>query len=260
MTTAQTLRFNRLLNENGRAFMIAIDHGMVFGPLQGLEDAVSVVRTAADCKPDAIVLGPGLFEKTADIFSEPNAPKVVMRIDFLIAAESLLYAGDAHRVVISPRRAQSLGADAVMMFLSLDTDNGVFAENLEAVTTAINEARDIGLPVIVEVVPWGSLGRDKPVDFARLNTVVRIAAEIGATAVKTVHPGTPELLTRLVESTPVPLFVLGGPKTEELEGLYTATTEALSCGAAGAVYGRNVWQSGSPTEIAGRLRETIRAF
>ena len=48
---------------------------------------------------------------------------------------------------------------------------------------------------------------------------------------------------------PVPILVRGGPKMESDEGMLQMVKDAIDGGAAGLVFGRNVWQHKDPARI-----------
>jgi fructose-bisphosphate aldolase, class I len=53
------------------------------------------------------------------------------------------------------------------------------------------------------------------------------------------------------------VVTLGGPKSDDVEGLIDATSAALGAGVRGVAYGRNVWLASDPFKVAARLRQVI---
>jgi DhnA family fructose-bisphosphate aldolase class Ia len=84
-----------------------------------------------------------------------------------------------------------------------------------------------------------------------------MAAELGADVIKTEYTGEVEAMRRVVEGCPVPILTLGGPKTGSEEALVEATRGAISAGARGVVYGRNIWQAGDPQRVSAAVREAV---
>jgi DhnA family fructose-bisphosphate aldolase class Ia len=87
----------------------------------------------------------------------------------------------------------------------------------------------------------------------------RVAAELGADAIKTAYTGDPESMQQIVAGCPVPVLVLGGVRSSQPQVVIEATRGALDAGARGVVYGRNVWQADDPVQMCGLLREVIHA-
>jgi DhnA family fructose-bisphosphate aldolase class Ia len=53
--TGAELRMQRLFGkESGRAYVVAIDHGMLFGVLEGSEDAITAVERSLNTDPDGL--------------------------------------------------------------------------------------------------------------------------------------------------------------------------------------------------------------
>ena len=259
MSGAQ-LRLGRLFDrDSGRSFIAAIDHGVTIGVPVGAERAIDTVERVIACEPDAVLLGPGLLDKTTHLFAFRGAPSAVLRADWIINDPRLaaLDQGEAYRVLCSPGHAAELGADAFIMFLVMGVGNGaMFADNVRAIAVAAEEAHRVGLPLIVEATLWGSRIADRK-DPELLAFACRTAAELGADAIKTEWTGDRATMAQVIEGCPAPVFVLGGAKAATPEPLLAATREAMAAGARGVAYGRNVWQADDPLAVSRQLREII---
>ncbi|RLG46637.1 MAG: fructose-bisphosphate aldolase, partial [Thermoproteota archaeon] len=62
---------------------------------------------------------------------------------------------------------------------------------------------------------------------------------------------------RVVESCPIPLVILGGPKVESDEKLLAMIKEAIEAGASGVAFGRNIWQRKNPEAMVRLLADII---
>jgi DhnA family fructose-bisphosphate aldolase class Ia len=253
-------RLGRLFNRSsGRSFVAAIDHGLTIGPQPGAVNVLKTIDTIVNCKPDAILISPGVFARTSHLFAFREAPSAMLRTDFFINREDprMELHEEQYRVLCSPTYAASLGADSIIHFLILQPGTGqMFADNARAISVAAEEAHRIGLPLIVEVVTWGSQVVDKR-NADLLSFGCRMAAELGADAVKTEWTGNVESMRQVVDVCPVPTLVLGGAKSESPEALYEVTTQALVSGAKGVIYGRNIWQAEDPSAVAAQIRGLI---
>ena len=255
-----SLRLGRLFNrESGRSFIVAIDHGVTIGVPKGAEDAHKTVERIIAIEPDAILVGPGLLSQCGAMAAYRGAPSLILRADWIINDPRLaaLEQGEQYRVLCSPKHAVELGAEAFMMFLILGVHDGaMFADNARALAVAAEEAHHVGLPLIVETVLWGSrIENAKDADLLAFGC--RMAAELGADAIKTEWTGDRESMARVIDGCPVPVLVLGGAKSETPGPVLDATRGAIDAGAKGVVYGRNVWQADDPEEIARQLRQII---
>lgn len=252
------LRLGRLFDEaSGRAYIVAIDHGLTFGAQPGNDRGIEIVERSLAGRPDGVLISPGLLARSAPLFGHRGAASAIVRTDFIAGDERLKHYGDLHRVLCTPREAAGLGADAVIMYLVLGVRDGdTLADNVTAVARTAAEAHEVGLPLIAEVVAWGSQAHDRR-DADLLTFGCRIAVEAGADAIKTEYTGDPESMSRLVQACPAPVMVLGGAKLDSPEALYDMTRGALGAGVAGVVYGRNIWQADDPVEVADAIRSIV---
>jgi DhnA family fructose-bisphosphate aldolase class Ia len=88
----------------------------------------------------------------------------------------------------------------------------------------------------------------------------RIAAELGADAIKTEYTGDPETMAEVVEDCPVPVLTLGGAKGDSEEAVVEAARGAIEGGASGIIFGRNVWQAEDPAKMSASLREAVHGI
>jgi fructose-bisphosphate aldolase, class I len=252
------LRTRRLFNkDSGRAYVVAIDHGMLFGVQEGSEDAVRAVERCLATEPDGLFISPGLLAKTGHLFAHRGAASPIVRLDFLTIHEHTKAYGDKHRLLCTPARAAALGADAVVMYFMFGaSESETFADNLSAMSAAIEDAHQLGLAFIAEVVNWGSNAQNRR-DADLLTYGSRLAAELGADIIKTEYTGGPKTIGELVAGCPAPVLVLGGAKVDSEDALLEMTRDALGAGVAGVIYGRNIWQADDPSRVGRAVRSLV---
>ncbi|MGH2617729.1 MAG: class I fructose-bisphosphate aldolase [Thermomicrobiales bacterium] len=251
---------------SGRSFIAAFDHGVTLGPKPGSEHVLEGLARIIAGNPDGILISPGTMKIGGQLFAFHGAPVPIVRADWIFnievfpglpAALQDPRQGESYEVICSPEDALAMGAGAITMFLVVGTAEGAgFASNTRQVAASIQAARRVGMPVIVESVLWGARMDDKR-DPELLAFAARVAAELGADAIKTAYTGDPETMRQVVEGCPVPVLVLGGVRSSNPELVLEATRGALDAGARGVVYGRNVWQADDPIMMCGLLREVI---
>jgi putative autoinducer-2 (AI-2) aldolase len=98
-----------------------------------------------------------------------------------------------------------------------------------------------------------AVGRDMVRDARYLGMASRMAAEMGATFVKTYFC---EDFEKVVEICPVPIVIAGGKKTPEKEAL-TMAYNAIQAGAKGVDMGRNIFQSEAPVAMIKAVRAVV---
>ena len=91
-------------------------------------------------------------------------------------------------------------------------------------------------------------------DVRYLSLACRIAAELGAQIIKTYYC---ENFEKVVESSPVPLVIAGGPKLRTELDVLRLAYDALQQGAVGVDMGRNIWQSSNSVAMIRAIRHIV---
>lgn len=252
-----SLRLGRLFRkDSGRSFMVAFDRTLLEGPCAHGVDAAETLGKIVATAPEAVLIGPGLIKHCGALFAFSGAPAIVARIDYPMVAEFRQAGTEHYRMVLEPEHAVAIGADAAVMCLIDGFDEPkTYADNIAAVAEAARRCHAVGLPLIVEAVLWGNRNTDQK-DARKLAAVCRIAAELGADAIKTQYPGSPEGMRRITEASPVPVLVLGGA-AQDAAAVEAFTKGAIAGGAKGVIYGRNVWQRDDVGAVAGMLARLV---
>lgn len=245
------LRISRILNpQTGHGIVVAIDHGLFIGPLPGVENTARAIDTLLPGAPDAIQMTPGTTRANLQKFHGKNKPGVVVRLDATNIWRKKPAPKEAYYTsVASVKDAIQLGADAVVTFLfaGYDTD-AQEADNLRTLATIGAEAREYGIPFIVEPLAIQK-GSNVVRDFDIMKLIVRMASEIGADLIKADFPESKKQFEELVGIASVPILVRGGPKMDSDREMLQMVKDAMDCGARGIVFGRNVWQHKNPAAI-----------
>jgi DhnA family fructose-bisphosphate aldolase class Ia len=97
------------------------------------------------------------------------------------------------------------------------------------------------LPLVVEALPCPSERIPDPRAPDAMASAARLGFEHGADLVKSYYT---EDFERVTGNCPVPVLVAGGPKVDTVVGTLQVVHDATQAGAAGVVFGRNIWQSG----------------
>jgi DhnA family fructose-bisphosphate aldolase class Ia len=229
-----------------RALVVAFDHALALGPIPGTEDVLGQIRRFADSKVDAVLLNLGLIRQFANSACGGPLPALIARIDWSTVWSVIADGGNGQlrsALLGRPEDALQQGADAVLTYMVVGTGDADF-ESKEVSRTAevARECDRIGIPLIVE-----SLARGKnvpnPGDPKWLKLHTRMAAELGADAVKTDYTGDSASMKSVVEACPIPILVLGGSRSASDDEALEIVRGASLAGAAGIFFGRNVFQS-----------------
>ncbi len=79
-STGESIRLARLFSEGKNAVIVAVDHGLYFGPLAGMIDLPSVIDKVAGA--DAILMAPGMPAHCQSVFSKRGAPACIIRLNW----------------------------------------------------------------------------------------------------------------------------------------------------------------------------------
>jgi DhnA family fructose-bisphosphate aldolase class Ia len=240
-------RLHRIFGEDGRALIVAMDHGSQ-GPMPGLEQPGRVLDEVVAGGADAILTSLGV---ATTYIRRLERCGLILRIDggSGFGTENVRV---WQRFPVSD--AIHIGADAVgcMGLIGWPCE----AENMQYMNQLASECLATGMPLMVEVLPFSDAvpGPDLAGGVAK---GARMAAEFGADLVKTKYTGDPVTFSRVVESTYVPIVILGGPKVSSDLELLQVAHEALAAGASGVAFGRNIWQHRTPRRLVQALAAVI---
>jgi len=248
-------RYFRLINRlTNKTLIVAMDHGIdAPGPVPGIEYLSETIKKVKEGRPDGVLVTPGAASTFSDLLLGKDAPSIVLRGDRYSVKP------DAIRRITSAVDAASLGADALIVFMIAGfEDDEVTFDNIEHVAQFASECRRIGMPLMVEVAAWGSrIAEEEKLDVKYLQPMARQAAELGADLLKIPYPKDIDSFKKVLSTCPVPCAVLGGPKTENVEGFLQSIKDAVEAGAVGAVIGRNIWGHEDPTGMVRALMRIV---
>ena len=254
--TGESIRLSRLFSECENVVIVAVDHGLYFGPLPGMINLPEVIHTIAGA--DGILMSPGMPAHCQEVFFKRESPRLIIRLNWGSNYAAQWQYQHSHSVMMtSVISAVQEGADMVIGSLTLrNPDEAEDAHNVEIFSRCVAEKKALGIPMIGEVYPTG--GDDtKPEDLQDAIFIgCRMAAELGADLVKTFYTG--PKFADITKATPVPILALGAKKTpREIDALRLAA-DAVYAGARGIVFGRNVLQAKSPEKLLDALKEVVK--
>ena len=226
--------------EDGRAVMLAVDHGYFLGPTSGLEQPRKTIEPLIPYA-DSIMLTRGVLRTSVD--PGANVP-VVLRVS---GGTSILKELSNEDITVSIEDAVRLNVSA--MALSIFVGSEFEKQTLVSLTKLVDEGEQHGIPVLAVT----AVGKDMARDARYLGLSCRIAAELGAHIVKTYYC---DGFEEVIESCPIPVIIAGGKKTPEIEALELAFN-AVRTGAVGVDMGRNIFQSDSPVGMIRAVRAIV---
>ena len=228
-----TRRLARLFHSDGKALIVAMDYGLITGPVGQLSRTRDFLQAITRGGADGILVFSGSLSR---FLHESAALTAIVNLTASIK-------GTHHTDKVwctSIEEATHHGADAVPVHINVsDEEEGTMIKTLGRVT---GEAHRFGLPVLAIVYPRQrtALGeynyeeerRTNPSLFGqRIQHCVRIGVELGAHIIKTQYTGDQETLAEVVEvACGVPIFIAGGEKRNEMMSYGLSTTHSGPAG------------------------------
>jgi 3-hydroxy-5-phosphonooxypentane-2,4-dione thiolase len=237
-------RLNRLIQKDGKALFLPIDHGYFQGPTHSLEKPGETIKPIYQYA-DAIMLTRGVLRNCIDPAIEKP---IIMRVSGAVSVVGEDLANES--IVTSIEEILRLNASAVSMsvFVGTKYEN----KSLSNLAKLVDECEEYGIPVMAV----SAVGKELEKREARyLALAARISAEIGARVVKTYY--CKENFEKVVEGCPVPIVIAGGPKTETQKEVFDFVYDGLQKGAIGVNLGRNIWQTEYPVASIKAIRAII---
>ena len=232
-------RISRIM-KGGRTVMLAVDHGYFQGPTTGLENPRSTVTPLLPYA-DSLMLTRGVLRTSVD--PGQNIP-IVLRVS---GGTSILRELSNETVVTSIEAAVRLNASAVAVSVFVGSDHE--KQTLANLAQMVDGGERFGIPVLAVT----AVGREMTRDARYLGLACRIAAELGASVVKTYYC---EDFRKVVDGCPVPVIIAGGKKLPERDALQLAH-DAISEGAVGVDMGRNIFQSTNPVGMIKAVQAVV---
>ncbi|MFA5090740.1 MAG: 3-hydroxy-5-phosphonooxypentane-2,4-dione thiolase [Candidatus Omnitrophota bacterium] len=236
-------RMQRIFKKDGKAVMLAADHGYFLGPVSRLEEPAGVLESLIPYT-DSLMVTRGLLRNC--INPGYDVP-VILRVS---GGNSILEEDLSNEGIITSIQ-DAIRLNAACVALSIYVGSPHQHQTLLNLARLINEGQNWGMPVLAVTAVGKELEKR---DAKYLALSCRIAAEIGAQIVKTYYC---EGFEEVVHSCPVPVVIAGGPKLRNEQDVLEMTYNAIKKGAKGVDMGRNIWQSRWPIAMISAIRSIV---
>jgi len=246
MVSGVEIRLNRILRK-GKMLCIPMDHGISNGPIEGLEDAASMIYKCEGHGLTSVIINKGIIKTL------PKPTKIGILVHFS-SSTSLSLSPNRKMLTGSVKEAIALGADGVSLHINIGGKEE--PEMLEQLGMTADQCHRWNMPLLAMMYPRGENIKN-PHDPEIVAHVARIGAECGADIVKTVYTGDVDSFAKIVKSTPVPIVVAGGPKAKTDLDILQMTEDIMAAGAKGVTYGRNIFAHKTPEKMVEALASII---
>jgi len=227
--------------KTGRTVMLAVDHGYFLGPTTKLENPRKTIEPLIPYS-DALFITRGVLRTCVDA---DNDIPIVLRVS---GGRSIL--GELSDEGITTSIEDALRLNAAGVGLSIFVGSPHERQTLLNLSKLVDKAERYGLPVLAVT----AVGKEMNRDARYLALACRIAAELGASFVKTYYC---DGFEKVVGGCPVPIVIAGGKKLETELDVFKLVYEAVKAGAVGVDMGRNIWQSDHPVAMIKAIRAIV---
>ncbi|AFA73347.1 putative aldolase [Gordonia polyisoprenivorans VH2] len=248
-TGGKAIRLSRIADPvTMRSQIVPMDHSVTVGPLGPTHHTERMVRLLADSGCDAVVLHRGRAQQVSS-----TAFATMGLIVHLSASTSLGPDQDAKVLVGDVDAALRIGADAVSVHVNVGS--ATETRQLQDFAAVSRECDALGVPLLAMMYARGPALPAKPAGTT-LAHLAAIATDLGADMVKLDYAGSAEVMRAVVDSTPAPIYVAGGPGRTDDEAIEFGA-EVLTSGVAGLSFGRNIFDAADPFRVASSLADLV---
>lgn len=237
-------RMAQLIQRDGRAMFMPIDHGYFQGPTRKLEEPGLTLEPLLPYS-DAIFVTRGVLRSCVDpVKSKP----VILRV----SGGASVIGKDLADEGITTCMEDAVRLNVAAVGISVFVGSGYEKQSLLNLTKLVDEGEKYGIPVMAVTAVGKELGKR---DARYLGLACRIAAELGARVVKTYYCA--EGFEKVVRGCPVPVVMAGGPQVDTEREVFEFVYDGIQKGAIGVNLGRNIWQNEHPVPMAKGIRAVV---
>jgi class I fructose-bisphosphate aldolase len=260
--TGKKIRLGRLFDQTShKTLIVAYSHGVLIGPRPGMKSLDEMKRVSLNLgHANGLMVTPGLVTLLEEAFVGRQRPSLIVHLDYQSFSRDIMpYVEGATVEMAQIGDVVAAGADGVMTYLYMGYEDPEREKMEIARNSRIARACERwGIVLMIE--PRSAREARNPedkTDSKILGLYSRISAEIGADLVKCIHPGNEDAMQSVIEGCPVPVLVAGGSRAEKPEHAYSRAESAMRAGAAGLVYGRNIYEASDPEEELDRYLHLV---
>jgi len=236
-------RMAQLIQSDGHALFLPVDHGYFQGPTRRLEEPRKTIEPLLPYA-DAVFVTRGVLRSSVD---PDNTRPIILRV----SGGTSMVGKDLANEGITTSMEEAIRLNASAVGISIFVGSDYEKESLLNLSKLVDEGEKYGIPVMA-VTAVGKELEKRDARYLALSS--RIAAELGARVVKTYWCEDFEKVTR---GCPVPVIMAGGPQAENELEVLDFVYDGMQKGAIGVNLGRNIWQSDFPVAMIKALRAII---
>jgi putative autoinducer-2 (AI-2) aldolase len=236
-------RLSQLIQKDGHALFMPVDHGYFQGPTTKLEKPREVIEPLLPYS-DALFITRGVLRNCVD---PDNSKPIILRV----SGGASMVGKDLANEGLATSMEEAIRLNASAVGISVFVGSDYEKESLLNLAKLVDEGERYGIPVMAVTAVGKELDKR---DARYLALASRIAAELGARVVKTYWC---KGFEKVVAGCPVPVVMAGGPVTETEIEVLDFVYDGMQKGAIGVNLGRNVWKNDHPVAMIKAIRAIV---
>lgn len=236
-----------ILTEAGKKqLFIAIDHGLSFPRMEGLEKPFDILNIiSGNPGIDGVIASLGAYRQAKKIGINLIDKKRLVLVDYVSLREQEGYSYlEQREIIVKPEETESVEPHCFKMFLNLYEDDKQLYRNCRDVERFAVYGAKHGIDTLAEIMFYGNRAFIDPATReAELMRGCRIAMELGADALKIPYIPDSDIVKEIADTLKLPVYMLGGQKNGDREAFENQLKEMCRQKIAGLMFGRNIWQS-----------------
>jgi len=236
-------RMAQLIQPDGHAMFLPIDHGYFQGPTTKLEQPGKTIEPLMPFA-DALFITRGVLRSSID---PEKAKPIILRV----SGGTSVVGKDLANEGITTSMEEAIRLNVAAVGISVFVGSEYERESLLNLSKLVDEGEKYGLPVMAVT----AVGKELDKREARyLALASRIAAELGSRVVKTYWC---EGFDKVVNGCPVPVVMAGGPQVDTEFEVFEFIYDGMQNGAIGVNLGRNIWKNDFPVAMMKAVRSIV---
>ena len=236
-------RLAQLIQPDGHALFLPVDHGYFQGPTRKLEEPRKTIEPLLPYA-DALFITRGVLRASVD---PDNSKPVILRV----SGGTSMVGKDLANEGITTSMEEAIRLNASAVGISVFVGSDYEKESLLNLAKLVDDGERYGIPVMAVTAVGKELEKR---DARYLALACRIAAELGARVVKTYWC---EDFAKVTGGCPVPVIMAGGPQVDTEMEIFEFVHDGMQNGSIGVNLGRNIWQNDFPVAMVKAIRAII---
>ena len=236
-------RMAQLIQQDGHALFLPVDHGYFQGPTRRLEEPRKTIEPLLPYA-DAIFITRGVLRSSVD---PDNSKPIILRV----SGGTSMVGKDLANEGITTSMEEAIRLNASAVGISIFVGSDYEKESLLNLSKLVDEGERYGIPVMAVTAVGRGLEKR---DARYLALACRIAAELGARVVKTYWC---EDFEKVATGCPAPVIMAGGPQVNTELEVFEFVQDGMQKGAIGGNLGRNIWQNDFPVAMIKAIRAVV---